>query len=255
MKHQLIIIAVFICCTALSWADQANQEELMSMLEEHTFLTAGDSNSLRVDIDVPAMDFQRLRQKLVYGQMQPLREQTAQEQQAGLNQLIEQLRSLDLPPQPMEQPVDDVESEDTQEKDMTESFESAKEVDLVLPVGDEEKDVLGRIEKITQAAYPLALADTLFRKGHFAEAIKYYQAADEKVEKDDVISQQWILFQRANCLRGTEAGRAAELYGEFIEKYPNSVWSPVAAARKATIEWNQKIQIQGKLNNHANASE
>lgn len=251
MKNKLAVIVVLlgICQAVHVPALQADvsgpdPEEIMSLLEEQGLSKTADSNSLASEVNASAADFQRLRQELMVGQMQPLSEQT---QGSELETLIEQLRLLNIPPA-LVQEQDDVPDEPAAtEAAETDSLESSSPA-VDAQAAHEENDILAQLEKVLQPACPLQLADTLFCQGYHEKALEYYQEVYEELEENDVIGRQWVLFQMANCLRSTETARAVELYDELIKLYPNSAWSAVAASRKISIEWNQTSQIAEILN-------
>ena len=86
-----------------------------------------------------------------------------------------------------------------------------------------------------EVADPSELADSLFCDGQLAGAAPFYEMAI--AEAPEAEQEAWLLFQKANCQRETDALAAAEAFGELIAKHPDSIWCPMAKVQKNLIEW------------------
>jgi hypothetical protein len=116
------------------------------------------------------------------------------------------------------------------------------------PAKEEQEDELpARIEKVDKVVSPLQLADVLYRQGYNELAFKNYCAVGEQLTEEKVADLQWILFQKANCLRRSDPDKAVGFYNELIESYPNSTWTKAAKSQLKMIEWGHTDQGKSLL--------
>jgi hypothetical protein len=223
------------------------QQDLLTLLEEQNGLDATDSHSTDSASTPEITDFKQLRRQFMLEQIEPVHQETGQDQAESLDELIRRLRSLNIPPE-MDSETKKSNKEMAESKRQTDNSETGS-ADSLMPAepntfSTEQKSVLNRLEKASQVPHPLHLADTLYRQRYYVQALAYYEQVYEGLAKDDFTGRQWILFQMANCCRMTDTVRAVELYTELIQQYPNAKWVPAAKGRKTVIEWNQASGIE-----------
>jgi hypothetical protein len=109
---------------------------------------------------------------------------------------------------------------------------------------------LKTLEELTAAAKdpnaiaePLALAQTLYRAGHFKEAAIFYEIAEGRttamgriLTSDD---KAWILLQLAACYQDTPQ-IAIGVLDKLIAAYPKSLWTSAAVTKRDILQWYQK---------------
>jgi hypothetical protein len=118
---------------------------------------------------------------------------------------------------------------------------------ITVPTGEID---LKTLEELTAAAKdpntiaePLALAQTLYRAGHFKEAALFYEIAagrttamGRSLTSDD---KAWILLQLAECHHDSPATVIAIL-DKLIAEHPKSIWTSAATAKRDILQWYQK---------------
>jgi hypothetical protein len=237
----------------------SEQDELLSLLEEGHITGAEDSNSLYSEVTASVTDFKRLRQELILKQMQPLEQQTEQQKTARLNELIRQLRSLDMPAAKLEAKADrtDESEPDTQsaaQQQFLVTVSSHSQIESDVEARGQDDNLFEKLKNAAQAPHPMKVADTLYRQKYYTQALAYYETIYPTLSEDRVTERQWALFQMANCCRTTDTDRAGKLYAEFIQLYPSSEWTSIAHAQKELLEWNQMIRIQELINKDVNVA-
>lgn len=196
----------------------------------------------------------KLRQAFLKGQIEPVARLSSQEQETNLIRLIEQLNHLEAPkklvsetsPETGEIPLD--QSPET----VAQVEETGSELIGADPIFAETKSdpntagsqMLARLEQAESVVNPLLLADALFRQGHAQQAFGYYQKAAEQLPQEAVESQQWAMFQMANCSVDTDPAKAKDLYTDLLSRFPNSSWSGLAKSRLAVLEWTMSEPVQ-----------
>jgi len=107
--------------------------------------------------------------------------------------------------------------------------------------------MLAEIKRLPKAlvADPASLAEALRMGGHLDVAARFYAIAAERTS--DQAEKAWLLFQRANCLRRTDASAALEAYRKLQAEHPKSLWSRVAQAQARVIEWRRASDLAGLL--------
>jgi tetratricopeptide (TPR) repeat protein len=182
-----------------------------------------------------------------------------------LQRLIEKIRSVKfeqarltsepfvaLEPVPAAEPEQISLPEDVPQEPVKEQIDDqAIEVERVtnLPYKPIAEDTLLMLEKTSQNPSqlydPLALGEVLFLSGHLKKAAKLYQQAFERMERDEVASNQdkaWTLFQTGNCLRYDDLISAKQIYEQLLVEYPDSPWSDLVKARIRLIDWYLQVK-------------
>jgi len=109
---------------------------------------------------------------------------------------------------------------------------------------------LKTLEELTAAAKdpntiaePLALAQTLYRAGHFKEAALFYAiAAGRTTAMGRVLTpddKAWILLQLAECHRD-DPKIAIGVLDTLIAEHPKSIWTQAAITKRDILQWYQK---------------
>lgn len=194
--------------------------------------------------------------------------------QGELQQLIQQIKSVEFKPQESSQPLIVVPPADKAKPDETASKEIPQEAKTekpeVLPTGlpggvqqEENLVVNGQItnqtmqlleqllQKPEQIKKPLELADILFRTGRLEKAaVCYRQALNQTAANDNVLykDKSWILFQIGNCLQKDDPTVAAQMYKQLITEYPNSPWVDAAKAKDSLVDWYLKEKPDTLIN-------
>jgi len=190
-------------------------------------------------------DYRDLRRQLLRDQMEWVEEPSSSSKDDALDDLIRQLRSLEIPQKSVAQ-------------EPNEPLPSAADAapDPALPeaasAGEKpektalKNDLILAIENVDTVVSPLRLADVLYRQGYYEPAFKSYCAAEEHLAEDEnrTADHQWILFQKANCLRDSDLDGAVRLYHELINTFPNSKWAAVASSRLKMIAWSQANPVK-----------
>jgi len=97
-----------------------------------------------------------------------------------------------------------------------------------------------------QVTDPVALADALFRSGHYDHAYTFYEQmlADATTGEP---TRAWLLFQMANCKRQSDPAAAVALYGRLLTGHPESSWAGPGKAYKTLVEWRQAVKPEAIL--------
>ena len=197
-------------------------------------LSAALSVSAETTTDAAIEQSRTLRRQLMTQKTAAVAEKSPLEQEAALASLIEQIQSLQWPsaaatePLPLPTAVNPTVITAVEPKPELPKTQSAPTLSA---------DALTLLNEDIKVPYPLELADTLYRKGQYELAGRYYRMAMKAADKSDAAVYPWLLFQAANCLRHTEPRQAETMYQELIRLYPNSVWAAAAQARYKMLTW------------------
>ncbi|HOQ04503.1 MAG TPA: hypothetical protein PKY88_04760 [Anaerohalosphaeraceae bacterium] len=196
-----------------------------------------------------------LRRQLQEEQIQPVYLSMTSVSTVDLESLIAGLEQLKVPVQPKKAAsetnpsIPDASSQTSSEaavKAPASSEQTEKPAPAEPKRAEAEKAVkpqwLERIDQIEQPVEPLGIADALFRCGQLARAERFYRLASERVDSPSEPDWQWAVFQRANCLRHTQPGQAAQIYEELLQKAPGSRWSGAAKASLETLQWVETLR-------------
>ena len=205
---------------------------------------------LRHEPNQTVREYRGLRRQLMWDQVESVEVPSDQFQAEMLDELIYELRSLEIPsksiPKEPNEPMSSqmAASDSPSPKEVQAGEESKK------PAPENELVVM--LEKLDKVISPLQLADVLYRQGYYEPALKNYGTAYEQLSKDSVADHQWILFQKANCCRHSDLNESIRLYNELINSFPNSKLAAAANSRLKMIEWTQANQIKDLLEVKAN---
>ena len=124
----------------------------------------------------------------------------------------------------------------------------AKSTRPVLPVNVKKQaprrglsaEVLEKLRKLPKGAGDgqMALADMLFEDERYASAMVLYDRVLSAAQDED--TKAWALFQKANCLKGSDPSAALELYRQLASEYAESIWSPLGAAQGRLLQWKRQ---------------
>jgi len=191
-------------------------------------------------------DYRDLRRQLMWNQVESVQEPTASSKNDTLDELICQLRSLEVPQKSVTQepnePMPPV--ADAAPYSVRPEAPSAAEKNEKKALKNE---LILTLEKVDTVVSPLQLADVLYRQNYYELAFKSYCAAEGQLAEDEnrTVDHQWILFQKANCLRRSDLDEAIRLYRKLINTFPNSKWAAVASSRLKMIAWSQANPVEG----------
>jgi len=206
-------------------------------------LSATLSVAAETTIDNAIEQSRTLRRQLMAQKTSAVAEKSPLEQDAALSSLIEQIQSLQWPSTTAAEPLPEPTAA---HQTSLPAVEPKTEDPKTQPTPAASADALKILQGEVQVPYPLELADTLYRKGDYGLAGRYYQTALKTADKSDTATYPWLLFQAANCLRYTAPQQAAELYQEVVRLYPNSIWATAAQARFKMLTWLNVNQEQLK---------
>ncbi|MHC4949463.1 MAG: tetratricopeptide repeat protein [Planctomycetota bacterium] len=195
--------------------------------------------------------YRGLRRQLMWDQVESIEEPSNQFQTDILDDLIRQLRSLEIPQKSTSQEPDEpmpVQMDAAEDSPLPEEVQVVEE--SIKPAL--ENELVVRLEKLDKVVSPLQLADVLYRQGHYEQALKNYCTVYEKLSEDRIADRQWILFQKANCCRHSDLNEVIRLYNELIKSFPNSKWAAAANSQLKMIEWTRANQIKDLLEIEAN---
>lgn len=184
-----------------------------------------------------------LRRQLMAQKTTAVAEKTPLEQEASLTSLIEQIQSLQWPSTTAAQ--QQPEPTAANQKPLPDA-EPKLQTPHVQPTQTPPTVAMTLLNEDIKVPYPMELADTLYRKGQYELAGRYYQTALKTADKSDAVVYPWLLFQAANCLRHTAPQQAETMYQELIRLYPNSIWATAAQARYKMLTWLNVNQDQLK---------
>lgn len=196
-----------------------------------------------------------LRRQFMLQKAAPVAVKTLQEEETSLAQLIEQVLSLTTPAmqdpnallrasEPAADPNVAVAAADDTATAPNSNMESPAAPDSAARTGTADQlkttlDKLTTLDGSQSVLYPMELADVLYQAGNLQQAGHFYEIALNAADKDNASDCQWLLFQTANCLRQTDPTRAAALYEQVSQTWPNSVWAAAARARRGMLVWLQ----------------
>jgi tetratricopeptide (TPR) repeat protein len=194
-----------------------------------------------------------LRRQFMLQKASPVAVKTPLEEETSLAQLIEQVLSLTTPA--MQDPNALLKaSESAADPNVAAAADtptapknnlgSVAAPDRAVQTGtaDQLKTTLDKLTALDgrqSVLYPMELADALYQAGSLQQAGHYYEMALAAATKDNASDYQWLLFQTANCLRQADPARAAALYEQVSQTWPNSVWAAAARARHGMLIWLQ----------------
>ena len=193
-----------------------------------------------------------LRRQFTAQTVSAVSEQTPEQQEASLAEMIERVLSLQAPAlrEPNQTaPASRVVARASAPASVSTLFEQSDATDSPSASAAEKKpetprDLKTDIEALLRTAgdpasvpYPMHLADVLYRADSPELAARYYDIALKTTCQEDASAYSWLLFQAANCLRHTDSAKAKQHYDALIRAYPNSVWAAAAQARLQTLRW------------------
>lgn len=282
-NHTYWYIAVLILCLPAAGQIRAEElsmdpaDELLQLLYEETPRPAAtvqmaDSNSVNTETAKAAVnanaegavevsgsavsrygyvpeavrDFRDLRKQLFAGQIEPVDEAGKSRKEAGLNDLIQQLRALETPDKitPQAGQTTQGPSAGTSSQGEEKTAPEASDEKLTEIIAEPENKVLKELEKADAVVDPLRLADVLYRNGYPALAYPYYEQAAKSLSEEDSATHQWIIFQMGNCRQNDDPQAAMALYAKLMQAYPGSPWTGAANCRLKLLEWSQTNRIQ-----------
>jgi len=205
-------------------------------------------DSLRPERPRTDEEYRSLRQQIMLDRIESVGEPSGQPQTDTLDDMIRQLRSLEIPqkstPQEPNEPMPPQTDAATGPLPPEEP-QVGEESEKLAP----EDELVVTLAKVDKVISPLQLADVLYRQGYYKLAFENYCKVDERLSEDRVTDRQWILFQKANCRRHSDPNEAIGLYNELIKSFPNSKWTTAANSRLKMIEWSQLNQIRDLVEN------
>jgi len=177
--------------------------------------------------------------------------------QNELNQLINQINSIEIKPQRQPQlpePQAAVQSVTETEPNDTASDRSAEmampgNLDTAgaennTPDGAVSPETLQRLKELSQNPdqlnNPAQLAEILYHGNCLSEAAVCYQAALNRLNDENsgpLQDKAWILLQLGNCLKNQNPEAAREKYQSVINEFPLSPWAQLAKAKSDAIDW------------------
>lgn len=264
-----ILIAFILACHAMSPAseniDSVNLiDDLARALNvaELNMSEPADTNSVSVDLQAKSVlevdtkhndelslaieNFRDIRQEFQLEQIKSFGE-LPEEKTHDLNDLIQELNRLQIPVKTISaESLDQQVREDPPEAEIQVSV-SQQELRKNPVIESSEVDLIAGIENAQAVVDPLKLADVLYRRGYYQQALHYYQQVFEQLYEESLMDRQWVLFQMANCYRDSDPQKAIQLYTQLTDQYPNSRWAEIALSRIATIQWHQDYQIKDKI--------
>ena len=117
---------------------------------------------------------------------------------------------------------------------------------------------LSRIKELAQqpeqVENPCELAEVLYLSGAMKEAAVFYEKALNRKGVGETLSPQqrsWIMFQAGNCLRHLDMPRAQKFYRRLITDYPDSCWTDLAKAQDKLIDWYVSEKPETLTKDHA----
>lgn len=115
--------------------------------------------------------------------------------------------------------------------------------------GELSSDMLERLTKLSEKPdgllNPFAVAEILYASGHLIEAAGFYEKALTRLDQealDGAQQRDWIIFQRANCLRVQQPDQAVALYQMLLREHPDSPWKESAQIWLKLAEWYSKAK-------------
>ncbi len=193
-------------------------------------------------------EYHSLRQQLMWDQVKSVTEPQDHLQTDVLNDLVHQLRSLEIPQKSTTKEPNEpmpTQADATSDSALPEEAQTSEESKKPAP----ENELVVTLEKLDKIVSPLQLADVLYRQGYYESAFKNYCMVDEQLAEDRAADHQWILFQKANCRRHSDFNEAIRLYNELMKSFPNSKWTTAANSQLKMIEWSQVSRIEDLVEN------
>jgi len=84
----------------------------------------------------------------------------------------------------------------------------------------------------------MLLANSLYRAGHYEEALSVYERVQELGVESDL--GLWVLLQKAACMDACSEAGAQEAYREVLRQGGDYVWGEIAAVRAKVANWKTK---------------
>jgi hypothetical protein len=167
-----------------------------------------------------------------------------------LEQLIEQIRSIEFRPQKeVTEPVSGTAGGTVEPNGLqptAQRSERPEEQGTTFESGCRavSSRTLSRIKELAeqpaQVENPFELAEVLYLSGATKEAAVFYEEALNRKGAGETLSPQqksWVMFQAGNCLRHLDMPRAQKFYRRLITDYPDSCWVDLAKVQDKLIEW------------------
>jgi len=212
------------------------------------------------EINSPALEPQpvtSLKNDLLKTNVSSLSSDAKNESKRLLNELVEQVNSIELKPRP--QQTQNQPEEKTEPKmlpaEPNEQTQSLKPEENILQQSQMHTDDLDPqlIKKLEQIALqggsinePQLLADMLYKIGRYELAAYFYGlAANDETQDLSDNDRAWLLLQRAVCLSETDPLQALQIYKSMVSQFPNSPWAELAGSNANTLNW---LQTQKPLN-------
>jgi hypothetical protein len=196
----------------------------------------------------------QLRREFFRGQLEPVKTMTSEEQQQKLDALIAKLNSLEpsrklvvVPEEPEKTEAEAARTDAVQGKNMQDGNGVEERAESTENPDSLSTSLLTGLEKAENVVDPILLADALYRQGYVQAAYPYYRQAAERLGAKEADASQWIQFQMANCLHGSDPAKALEMYSDLLARFPNSRWSTAAQSRKTTLEWIMRESVKELL--------
>lgn len=181
-------------------------------------------------------------------------ETSESQSKSELEQLIQQLSSMEIQPRPVNPEPAVVEA--VSENDPNTAAAGAEPVEEATPeIFSKEPDGLvsaATLEQFKEAAQkadqllnPLELAEVLFSGECLKEAAACYREALKRLDGTPDgrgEDRAWICLQLGNCLKTDEPQAAMEYYQMVVVEFPTSPWAHLAKTKSELISWQVKDQ-------------
>lgn len=161
-----------------------------------------------------------------------------------LNQIIEQIRSIQFKPEQQKKPLITIEPKPQSEPNDTASDTTKTKEKSALLSQSISEQTLKMLEQLSKnpenTKNPFELAEILFSCGQLKMAAPFYEEALKR-NKAGIInprcSEDWVLLQIGNCLRNSEPQKAKKMYDRLIAEFHDSQWAEFAKEQKQLIDW------------------
>jgi tetratricopeptide (TPR) repeat protein len=251
-------IVLFVC--ALCLADDPKEQAPITGTSSVDSPSRPAASSLLDGDSIPsAEDIRSLRNQLRLLRVSSISLMPDPNTTVDLTEYVSQLNKLDLPgsaaPSENPEPADtkntasappntasatdnntqSASAADTQRSEPN-AVQSAGKTTTAMP--DRIAAMLAEPEKIVD---PLGVGDALYAAKKYSAAAGFYQVAvDRAAAQKQPLNKAWALFQLANSLRFDDPANAVAAYEQLISEFPNSIWTPAAAAEKTIALWSIK---------------
>jgi tetratricopeptide (TPR) repeat protein len=167
-----------------------------------------------------------------------------------LEQSIDEVEMLQLPEyiQPKVEEAEELPSPEVKET----VEEKAIEIDEAVRFELQISKLLKNPDSIVN---PLAVAETLFNKGSYADSAIFFEIALDRMDKTkEDKDRAWALYQNANSLRVSDKTEAYKIYHKLLAEYPTSYWTNPARVQQQIIAWHEENQPEKLLEKYASES-